>query len=242
MHRQWFWPSVLEQLLLRQPLQQGHAQALMGAWRWEELAPVQMGVSGGPAVQGAPVSLDLLPPVLQGRGAGYLRHRGDDAGTLQHFYGCGRDRCGTWGPHRQTWQQEPPQARWGQPMFWKPGGGQSQGPASRQPQCFGTGMGFCFLFAPGWHPDLAKLAPLQRSLGIRSVPCLTFWGHWSIPQARRSGVGCCGCRPVEPHGPGPVGGVVRRCDPWPWGVGRSGLDRTQADGPCGGVGISHGQA
>lgn len=76
MHRQWFWPSVLEQLLLPQPLQQGHAQALMGAWRWEELAPVQMGVSGGPAVQGAPVSLDLLPPVLQGGGAGYLRHRG----------------------------------------------------------------------------------------------------------------------------------------------------------------------
>ena len=97
MHRQWFWPSVLEQLLLRQPLQQGHAQALMGAWRWEELAPVQMGVSGGPALQGAPVSLDLLPPVLQGRGAGYLRHRGDDAGTLEHFYGCGRDRCGRWG-------------------------------------------------------------------------------------------------------------------------------------------------
>ena len=195
------------------------------------------------SARGASVAGFAAPGTARGRCWIPATQGGDGAGTLQHFYGCGRDRCGTWGPHRQTWQQEPPQARWGQPMFWKPGGGQSQGPASRQPQCFGTGMGLCFLFAPGCHPDLAKLAPLRRSLGIRSVPCLTFWGHWSIPQARRSGVGCCGCRPVEPHGPGPgpVGGVVRRCDPWPWGVGRSGLDRTQADGPCGGVGISHGQ-
>ncbi len=84
MHRQWSWPSVLEQLLLRQPLQQGHAQALMGAWQWEEVgAGADGGVSGGPAVQGAPVSLDLpLPPALQGGGVGHLRHRGDGAGTF----------------------------------------------------------------------------------------------------------------------------------------------------------------
>ena len=48
-------------------------------------------------------------------------------------------------------------------------------------KALGTGMGLCFLFTPGWHPGLAELAPLRRSLGIRSVPCLTFWGHWSIP-------------------------------------------------------------
>lgn len=29
--------------------------------------------------------------------------------------------------------------------------------------------GVTFLFAPGWHPALAKVAPLRRSLGIRTV-------------------------------------------------------------------------
>jgi anthranilate phosphoribosyltransferase len=39
------------------------------------------------------------------------------------------------------------------------------------PQVVGAleATGVTFLFAPGWHPALAQLAPLRRSLGIRTV-------------------------------------------------------------------------
>ncbi len=183
MHRQWSRPSVLEQLLLRQPLQQGHAQALMGAWRWEELAPVQTGgVSGGPVAQGAPVSLGFaLAPALQGGGVGYLRHRGgDSAGTFNTSTAVAVTAAACGVPVTKQATGAASDKGGSADVLGSLGGNLKASPAASL-KALGTGMGLCFLFTPGWHPGLAELAPLRRSLGIRSVPCLTFWGHWSIP-------------------------------------------------------------
>ncbi len=58
--------------------------------------------------------------------------------------------------------------------------------------------GFCFIFAPAYHPVMARLAPLRRALGIRTLFNLLGTAGESCARANRQVLGVPESRLVRP--------------------------------------------
>ena len=174
------WSTLLEQLLLGQNLSPPEASALMQAWLTEELSPVQTG-----AFLAALRAKGLVAEELAAMAA-VLR----DACPLP----CPRpalamvDTCGTGGDGADTFNISTAVAFTAAScgvMVAKHGNRSASGKVGSADVLEGLGLnlkaslstvvealpstGVTFLFAPAWHPALVNLAPLRRSLGVRTV-------------------------------------------------------------------------
>ena len=182
--RQLSWPSLLEQLLMRQPLQPHQAKALMGAWLREELTPVQTGAflaalrckglqgtelaAMAQVLQDAAVSPDLpLSPSLRGEVLDTCGTGGDGAGTfnISTAVAVTAAACGV--PVAKHGNRSA-SGKVGSADVLEALGVNLKAPPAASLKALEQ-VGLCFLFAPGWHPALAGLAPLRRSLGVRTV-------------------------------------------------------------------------
>ena len=178
------WPNLLEQLLMRQPLQPQQAKALMGAWLQEELTPVQTGAflaalrckglqgtelaAMAQVLQDAAVSPGLpLPPALRGELLDTCGTGGDGAGTfnISTAVAVTAAACGV--PVAKHGNRSA-SGKVGSADVLEALGVNLKAPPATSLKALEQ-VGLCFLFAPGWHPALAGLAPLRRSLGVRTV-------------------------------------------------------------------------
>jgi anthranilate phosphoribosyltransferase len=174
------WPDVLELLLQGARLDQQQATALMQAWLEGGLQPVQTGafLAALRCRQADAVELAAMAAVLR------------QAAPLP----CPRpqlrlvDTCGTGGDGASTFNistavaftaaacgavvakhgNRSASGRVGSADVLEGLGLQLQSPPSQVVNALQT-VGITFLFAPGWHPALAALAPLRRQLGVRTV-------------------------------------------------------------------------
>ena len=178
------WPNLLEQLLLRQPLQPQQAKALMGAWLREELTPVQTGAflaalrckglqgtelaAMAQVLQDAAVSPDLpLPPALRGELLDTCGTGGDGAGTFNISTAVAATAAACGVPVAKHGNRSA-SGKVGSADVLEALGVNLKAPPATSLKALEQ-VGLCFLFAPGWHPALAGLAPLRRSLGVRTV-------------------------------------------------------------------------
>ena len=174
------WPALLEQLLQGQALSAAQATRLMQAWLAEELTPVQTGgfLAGLRAKGVVAEELAAMASVLR------------DACPLP----CPRpdlqmvDTCGTGGDGADTFNISTAVAFTAAASgvkVAKHGNRSASGKVGSADVLEGLGLnlkaplqavvdaiggtGVTFLFAPAWHPALVNLAPLRRSLGVRTV-------------------------------------------------------------------------
>ncbi|MXZ82848.1 MAG: anthranilate phosphoribosyltransferase [Synechococcus sp. SB0666_bin_14] len=178
------WPSLLEQVLVGQPLQPQQAKALMGAWLREELTPVQTGAflaalrckglqgtelaAMAQVLQEAAVSPEMpLPPALHGELLDTCGTGGDGAGTfnISTAVAVTAAACGV--PVAKHGNRSA-SGKVGSADVLEALGVNLKAPPAASLKALEQ-VGLCFLFAPGWHPALARLAPLRRSLGVRTV-------------------------------------------------------------------------
>ena len=174
------WPALLEQLLQGQALSATQSTQLMQAWLAEELTPVQTGafLAGLRAKGVVAEELAAMAAVLR------------DACPLP----CPRpdllmvDTCGTGGDGADTFNISTAVAFTAAACgvkVAKHGNRSASGKVGSADVLEGLGLnlkaplqtvvdaiagtGVTFLFAPAWHPALVNLAPLRRSLGVRTV-------------------------------------------------------------------------
>ncbi|MCY3536666.1 MAG: anthranilate phosphoribosyltransferase [Cyanobacteria bacterium MAG IRC3_bin_20] len=178
------WSSLLEQLLVGQPLEPRQAKVLMGAWLREELTPVQTGAflaalrckglqgtelaAMAQVLKAAAVSPDLpMPPSLQGEVLDTCGTGGDGAGTfnISTAVAVTAAACGV--PVAKHGNRSA-SGKVGSADVLEALGVNLKAPPDISLKALER-VGLCFLFAPEWHPALAGLAPLRRSLGVRTV-------------------------------------------------------------------------
>ena len=174
------WPGLLEQLLQGEALSAIQATQLMQAWLAEELTPVQTGgfLAGLRAKGLVAEELAAMAAVLR------------EACPLP----CPRpdllmvDTCGTGGDGADTFNISTAVAFTAASCgvkVAKHGNRSASGKVGSADVLEGlglnlkaplktvvdaiTGTGVTFLFAPAWHPALVNLAPLRKSLGVRTV-------------------------------------------------------------------------
>jgi anthranilate phosphoribosyltransferase len=174
------WPQRLEQLLQGQDLSAAAAEALMQAWLAEELSPVQTGafLAGLRAKGMVADELAAMASVL--RGACPLPCDRPELSMV--------DTCGTGGDGADTFNISTAVAFTAAALgvnVAKHGNRSASGKVGSADVLEGLGLnlkapltsvvdaisttGVTFLFAPAWHPALVNLAPLRRSLGVRTV-------------------------------------------------------------------------
>lgn len=174
------WPRLLDRLLEGEHLLPTDAAALMEAWLAEDLSPVQTGA---------------FLAALRARGA-QGAELAAMAGVLRRAcpLPCARpecvlvDTCGTGGDGADTFNISTAvaftAAACGAAVA-KHGNRSASGRVGSADVLEGLGLslqaearqvvqllpevGVTFLFAPAWHPALVNLAPLRRSLGVRTV-------------------------------------------------------------------------
>jgi len=180
------WPNLLEQLLRRepQPLQHQQAKALMLAWLQGELTPVQTGAflaalrcrglqgtelaAMAQVLQGAALSPNLpLPSPLQDELLDTCGTGGDGANTfnISTAVAVTAAACGV--PVAKHGNRSA-SGKVGSADVLEALGVNLKAPPEASLKALEQ-VGLCFLFAPGWHPALAGMAPLRRSLGVRTV-------------------------------------------------------------------------
>jgi anthranilate phosphoribosyltransferase len=174
------WPALLEQLLQGESLRADQATALMQAWLAEELEPVltgallaalrAKGVNGEELAAMAQVLRQACPlpgprpelPLVDTCGTG-----GDGANTFNISTAVAfvAAACGA---HVAKHGNRSASGKVGSADVLEAAGLNLKAPA---PQVIAAlePAGVTFLFAPGWHPALVGLAPLRRSLGVRTV-------------------------------------------------------------------------
>ena len=174
------WPQRLEQLLQGQDLSATAAASLMQAWLAEELSPVQTGafLAGLRAKGMVADELAAMASVL--RGACPLPCDRPELSMV--------DTCGTGGDGADTFNISTAVAFTAAALgvnVAKHGNRSASGKVGSADVLEGLGLnlkapltsvvdaisttGVTFLFAPAWHPALVNLAPLRRSLGVRTV-------------------------------------------------------------------------
>ena len=174
------WSPCLDHLLQGNNLSSDEATALMRAWLAEELEPVQTGafLAGLRAKGMVADELAAMAAVLR------------DACPLP----CARpdlamvDTCGTGGDGADTFNistavaftaaacgvnvakhgNRSASGKVGSADVLEGLGLNLKAPLTKVVQAV-SGTGVTFLFAPAWHPALVNLAPLRRSLGVRTV-------------------------------------------------------------------------
>ena len=174
------WPALLEQLLQGEALSAIQATQLMQAWLAEELTPVQTGgfLAGLRAKGVVAEELAAMAAVL--REACPLPCPRPDLPMV--------DTCGTGGDGADTFNISTAVAFTAASCgvkVAKHGNRSASGKVGSADVLEGlglnlkaplktvvdaiTGTGVTFLFAPAWHPALVNLAPLRKSLGVRTV-------------------------------------------------------------------------
>ncbi len=175
------WPTLLQQLLDRHSLSREQAARLMLGWLSEEIPPALSGAILA-ALQAKSVSADELAgmaEVLQSQSA-----TAPSAPIPAPLI----DTCGTGGDGASTFNISTavafvaaaagvPVAKHGNRSASSRVGsadvledlGVNLSAGSERVHAALSEVGITFLFAPGWHPALKAVAPLRRTLGVRTV-------------------------------------------------------------------------
>ena len=173
-------PALLEQLLCGECLDQTQATGLMQAWLSDGLSPAQTGAFLAALRCRSPQAVELAAMAKVLRAAAPLPCA-RPAGPLL-------DSCGTGGDGANSFNISTAvaftAASCGVRMA-KHGNRSASGKVGSADVLEGLGIcleaqlekvvaaldqaGVTFLFAPGWHGSLAALAPLRRSLGVRTI-------------------------------------------------------------------------
>ncbi|AFZ34800.1 Anthranilate phosphoribosyltransferase [Stanieria cyanosphaera PCC 7437] len=174
-------PRLLQQLLEKQSLSQTQAAQLMEGWLQEEIPPV---ISGAilAAIQAKGVSADELAGMAQ-----VLQNQSVQQQKIQHDSPV-IDTCGTGGDGASTFNISTAVAfiaaaagvkvakHGNRSASSKVGSadvleylGVNLTASSAKVAAALDEVGITFLFAPGWHPAMKSVAPLRKTLQIRTV-------------------------------------------------------------------------
>ncbi|BAU65734.1 anthranilate phosphoribosyltransferase [Stanieria sp. NIES-3757] len=174
-------PSLLQQLLDKQSLSQTQAAQLMEGWLQEAIPPV---ISGAilAAIQAKGVSADELAGMAQ-----VLQNQSVQQQEIQHDCPV-IDTCGTGGDGASTFNistavafvaaaAEVKVAKHGNRSASSKVGsadvleylGVNLTASSAKVAAALDEVGITFLFAPGWHPAMKSVAPLRKTLQVRTV-------------------------------------------------------------------------
>ena len=183
------WPALLEQLLDRQSLSRAQAADLMQGWLAEAIPPVLSGAILA-AVQAKGISAQELAGMAQ------VLHSGSQAGESESVFNPKSsisnlkliDTCGTGGDGASTFNISTAVAfvaAAGNVRVAKHGNRSASSKVGSADVLEALGVnlnadaakvraavdsvGITFLFAPGWHPALKAVAPLRRTLKVRTV-------------------------------------------------------------------------
>lgn len=174
------WPALLEQLLQGNSLDRSQATALMQGWLAEEIEPVLTGALLAALRAKEPSGAELAAMALVLRQACPLPMPRPDLALV--------DTCGTGGDGANSFNistavafvaaacgavvakhgNRSASGKVGSADVLEALGLKLQAPPQRVLAAL-PDAGVTFLFAPGWHPALVGLAPLRRSLGVRTV-------------------------------------------------------------------------
>ncbi|WP_413443000.1 anthranilate phosphoribosyltransferase [Synechococcus sp. MIT S1220] len=174
------WSALLETVLQGDDLSADQAKGLMQAWLAEELTPVQTGAFLAAMRAKAMVAAELAAMAMVLRDACPLPCERPGLAMV--------DTCGTGGDGADTFNISTAVAFTAAACgvaVAKHGNRSASGKVGSADVLEGLGLhlkaplktvvdavtstGITFLFAPAWHPALVNLAPLRRSLGIRTV-------------------------------------------------------------------------
>ena len=174
------WPVLLEQLLNGQSLSSAEATGLMQGWLAEQIDPVLTGALLA-ALRAKGASGEELAAMAQ-----VLRQACDlpaarPALPLVDTCGTGGDGADSFnistavafvaaacGAYVAKHGNRSASGRVGSADVLEAAGIHLQAPQAQVIAALAQ-AGLTFLFAPGWHPALVGLAPLRRSLGVRTV-------------------------------------------------------------------------
>ncbi|MFO7630375.1 MAG: anthranilate phosphoribosyltransferase [Prochlorococcaceae cyanobacterium] len=174
------WSALLEQLLQGRDLSAEQASALMEGWLAEAIDPVltgallaalrAKGVSGAELAAMAVVLRAACPlpaerPTLRLVDTCGTGGDGADSFNISTAVAFAAAACGA---HVAKHGNRSASGRVGSADVLEALGIRLQAP-QRQVLAALPQTGVTFLFAPGWHPALVGLAPLRRSLGVRTV-------------------------------------------------------------------------
>lgn len=176
------WSNLLQQLLDRQSLPHDQAASLMQAWLNEEIPPVLSGAILA-ALQAKGVSADELAGMAQ-----VLQSQSSPLNPQSSILTPVIDTCGTGGDGASTFNISTAVAfvaaaagisvakHGNRSASSKVGSadvlealGVNLNASSEKAQAALKEVGITFLFAPGWHPALKVVAPLRRTLKVRTV-------------------------------------------------------------------------
>ena len=174
------WSALLETVLQGDDLSSDQAKGLMQAWLAEELTPVQTGAFLAAMRAKGMVAAELAAMAMVLRNACPLPCERPGLAMV--------DTCGTGGDGADTFNISTAVAFTAAACgvaVAKHGNRSASGKVGSADVLEGLGLhlkaplktvvdavtstGITFLFAPAWHPALVNLAPLRRSLGIRTV-------------------------------------------------------------------------
>ncbi len=175
------WAStILQQLLDQQSLDIKQAQALMGGWLREEIPPVLSG-----AILAAIQAKGVSAPELAGMGQALLANAQSVApANFPQLI----DTCGTGGDGASTFNistavafvaaaagvkvakhgNRSASSKVGSADVLEAVGINLSAPTEKVQGALAE-VGITFLFAPGWHPAMKAVAPLRRTLKVRTV-------------------------------------------------------------------------
>ena len=174
------WPALLEQLLNGTDLSDAQATALMEGWLAEQIEPVltggllaalrAKGVTGEELAAMAAVLRQACPlpgarpalPLVDTCGTG---GDGADSFNISTAVAFVAAACGA---HVAKHGNRSASGKVGSADVLEALGIHLQAPQEQVIAALPE-AGLTFLFAPGWHPALVGLAPLRRSLGVRTV-------------------------------------------------------------------------
>ena len=174
------WPALLEQLLQGQSLSTDQAEALMRGWLAEAIDPVltgallaalrAKGASGEELAAMAMVLRDAAPlpgdrPCLSLVDTCGTGGDGADSFNISTAVAFVAAACGA---HVAKHGNRSASGKVGSADVLEALGIHLQAPPAQVVAALPQ-AGVTFLFAPGWHPALVGLAPLRRSLGVRTV-------------------------------------------------------------------------
>ncbi len=174
------WSALLQQLLDRQSLSPDQATQLMQGWLAEQIPPVLSGAILA-AIQAKGVSADELAGmarVLQAQSVGGGQARspilidtcgtgGDGAGTFNISTAVAFVAAAAGIPVAKHGNRSA-SSRVGSADVLEALGVNLSAPPEKI-QAAVQEVGITFLFAPGWHPAMKSVAPLRRTLGVRTV-------------------------------------------------------------------------
>ncbi len=174
------WPALLERLLAGEALSSDTATVLMRGWLAEEIPPVLTGALLA-ALRSKGVTGEELAAMAQVLREACPQPAGRPALPLVDTCGTGGDGADSFnistavaflaaacGAHVAKHGNRSASGRVGSADVLEGLGVQLQAPQEQVLAAL-PAAGVTFLFAPGWHPALVGLAPLRRSLGVRTV-------------------------------------------------------------------------